>query len=153
MDPVDEYEEIRLVNSKGETIELNSDQLMYLAQLCNQKAVETGVNGQEREAPTKEMIEMLKQLNIGQGLTQAQQEELEAIVTGGLPVDAKRGKKLFKDNMVENSVEFKGLGTLHTEGRAINYAPQDNKLNFSSRPQNVQKEDYMQANPEFGYFS
>jgi hypothetical protein len=31
MDPVDEYEEIRLVNSKGETIELNSDQLMYLA--------------------------------------------------------------------------------------------------------------------------
>lgn len=55
--------------------------------------------------------------------------------------------------MTENSIEFKGLGTLHKDGRAMEYAPHDNKMTFSSRPQNVQKQDYMEVNPEFGYFS
>ena len=40
MPSIDEYEEIRLVNSKGETIDLNQDQLLYLARLCNERAAE-----------------------------------------------------------------------------------------------------------------
>lgn len=93
----------------------------------------------------------MRQLQIGEGLTKAQQEELEAMIVGGLQGDAaKRGKKLFKDNMTENSIEFKGLGTLHKDGRAMDYAPQDTRLMFSSRPQHVQNED---TNREFGYFS
>ena len=52
MPSIDEYEEIRLVNSKGETIELNKDQLLYLAKLCNEKAEQTGDGDgvDEREA-------------------------------------------------------------------------------------------------------
>ena len=40
MEPIDEYEEIRLVNATGDTIELNKDQLLYLAKLCRDKADE-----------------------------------------------------------------------------------------------------------------
>lgn len=49
MEPIDEYEEIRLVNSKGETIELNKDQLLYLAKLCRDKAEETENATEERD--------------------------------------------------------------------------------------------------------
>lgn len=38
---------------------------------------------------------------------------------GGVSIKPKAGKKFFKENMVENSDDFKNLGTLHKEGRAI----------------------------------
>lgn len=97
---------------------------------------------------------MLKQLNVGDGLTKEQQEELENIANGEVAIQAKRGKKLFRDNMAENSDEFKQLGTLHRDGRVINYYPQDAKANFSSKPQNVRTEDFVpEYHPDFGYFS
>lgn len=143
---IDEYEEIRLVNAKGETIELNHDQLLYLANLCKEKAAEAGgMFNQERDVSDmtqKELgYEMLKQMKIGEGLTKEQQYELENIASGGVTVEAKQGKKLFRDNMAENSDEFKQLGTLHRDGRAINYFPQETKANFSSRPQNIKADD------------
>lgn len=57
MPSIDEYEEIRLVNANGETIELNPDQLIYLAKLCHHRAAEAenlnsnenNKDGQERD--------------------------------------------------------------------------------------------------------
>jgi len=71
---------------------------------------------------------------------------------GGVTIKPKQGKKLFTDNMVENSEDFKQLGTLHREQRQVQYFPQEARINFSSRPQNM-KEDFMEVNPELGYFS
>jgi len=53
MAPIDEYEEIRLVNSKGEVVELNEEQLLYLAKLCKEKAAEVTKNadGSQNAAP------------------------------------------------------------------------------------------------------
>lgn len=49
MPSIDEYEEIRLVNSKGETIELNQEQLLYLANLCKEKANEVAQNSDNNQ--------------------------------------------------------------------------------------------------------
>jgi len=43
---------------------------------------------------------------VGEGLTQEQREELEALAIGGVS-QPKQGKKLFKVNMAGNSDEFK----------------------------------------------
>lgn len=72
MPSIDEYEEIRLVNAKGETIELNQEQLLYLAKLCNEKAALAGrEQGRDAQDMTQKEIgyEMLKALNLGDGLT------------------------------------------------------------------------------------
>jgi len=66
---------------------------------------------------------MLKQMKLGEGLSQQQREELEKFALGGIKIEAKRGKRLYRDNMAENSEEFKQLGTLHRENRHLNYPP------------------------------
>ena len=75
---IDEYEEIRLVNSKGETVELNSDQLLYLAKLCSEKAGDIGGDQLAEQAlggMTRGEIghEMLKRMGLGGGLSKEQQ--------------------------------------------------------------------------------
>jgi hypothetical protein len=44
-------------------------------------------------------------------------------------------KKMFQFNMHSNSDEFKNLGNLHRERRVVEFFPQDDKMNFSTKPQ------------------
>jgi hypothetical protein len=43
-------------------------------------------------------------------------------------------KKMFKFNYHMNSEEFKDLGNLHRERRILDFLPQDEKIDFSSKP-------------------
>lgn len=44
-------------------------------------------------------------------------------------------KKMFSFNYHSNSDEYKNLGNLHKDKRVMEYYPQDDKLEFSTRPQ------------------
>jgi DUF438 domain-containing protein len=76
--------------------------------------------------------------------------ELE-LAMGGIDVGDKRGKRLYKNNMAENSEAFKQLGNLHRERRQVEYFPQDDKANFSSKPQIISGKDFDTEGS--GYFS
>lgn len=67
--------------------------------------------------------EMLKKMKLGEGLSKEQQEMLEKMASGGIDIETRGGKKLFRDNMAENSNDFKQLGTLHREQRSLEYVP------------------------------
>ena len=47
---------------------------------------------------------------------------------------------MFQFNYHSNSDEYKNLGNLHRDKRVIEYFPQDDKLEFSTRPQIMGKE-------------
>ena len=49
-------------------------------------------------------------------------------------------KKMFSFNYHSNSDEYKNLGNLHKDKRVVEYFPQDDKLEFSTRPQIMGRE-------------
>mmetsp|Transcript_24630 Transcript_24630/g.38273 ORF Transcript_24630/g.38273 Transcript_24630/m.38273 type:complete len:99 (+) Transcript_24630:832-1128(+) len=51
-------------------------------------------------------------------------------------------KKMFSFNYHSNSEDYKNLGNLHREKRVVEYFPQDDKLEFSTKPQILGKEQY-----------
>ena len=63
---------------------------------------------------------------------------------GQIPYQSKTidrtNKKMFQFNYHSNSDEYKNLGNLHKDKRVIEYFPQDDKLEFSTRPQIMGKE-------------
>lgn len=50
-------------------------------------------------------------------------------------------KKMFSFNYHSNSEEYKNLGNLHREKRVVEYFPQDDKLEFSTKPQILGKQE------------
>ena len=50
-------------------------------------------------------------------------------------------KKMFSFNYHSNSDEYKNLGNLHREKRVVEYFPQDDKLEFSTKPQILGKQE------------
>ena len=44
-------------------------------------------------------------------------------------------KRLYSFNQHSNSDEYKNLGTLHKDKRVVEYYPQDERLEFSTKPQ------------------
>ena len=63
---------------------------------------------------------------------------------GQIPFQSKTldrtNKKMFQFNYHSNSDEYKNLGNLHKDKRVIEYFPQDDKLEFSTRPQIMGRE-------------
>lgn len=87
------------------------------------------------------MNELLQRLNIGEGLTQEQLDQINQIAGLDGTAFLRRGKKLFKANMAENSEEFKQLGNLHKDQRQADYYPQDDSRHFGSKPRGFTKQD------------
>ena len=58
---------------------------------------------------------------------------------------------MYEFNYHSNSDEYKNLGNLHKDKRVIEYFPQDEKLEFSTRPQIMGKEKTTQ--PAYDYES
>tara|TARA_B110000503_G_C7021586_1_gene360015 strand:+ start:232 stop:648 length:417 start_codon:yes stop_codon:yes gene_type:complete len=50
-------------------------------------------------------------------------------------------KRLYSFNQHSNSDEYKNLGTLHKDKRVVEYYPQDDKQEFSTKPQILGKSD------------
>ena len=50
-------------------------------------------------------------------------------------------KKMFSFNYHANSEEYKNLGNLHKDKRVMEYYPQDDRLEFSTKPQILGKPD------------
>ena len=78
-------------------------------------------------------------------------DEWADIVHGGI-ADPKNKKKLFPKSMAQNSDEFKMLGNLHKVNRVVDYYPQDERAEFSTKPQNFSgKLEY--EDEDSGYFT
>jgi hypothetical protein len=54
--------------------------------------------------------------------------------------EAVNKKRMFSFNYHDNSDDYKNLGTLHRENRTVDYFPQDEKHDFSTKPQILGKE-------------
>ena len=52
----------------------------------------------------------------------------------------KTNKRQYSFNYHDNSDDFKNLGQLHKQNRTVDYFPQDEKQDFSSKPQILGKE-------------
>jgi hypothetical protein len=50
-------------------------------------------------------------------------------------------KKMYAFNQFSNSDEYKNLGNLHKDKRVVEYFPQDDRLEFSTKPQILGKPD------------
>lgn len=60
-------------------------------------------------------------------------------------------KRLYSFNQHSNSDEYKNLGTLHKDKRVVEYYPQDERLEFSTKPQIMGKQPSVQSAPSDGY--
>ena len=52
----------------------------------------------------------------------------------------KTNKRMYSFNYHDNSDDYKNLGQLHMDNRTVDYYPQDEKVDFSSKPQILGKE-------------
>ena len=118
---------------------MNEEQLRYLQSLAR-KQVEDARGVNDSDLKNKEEVnELLQRLNIGEGLTQEQLDQINQIAGLDGTAFLRRGKKLFKANMAENSEEFKQLGNLHKDQRQADYYPQDDSRHFGSKPRGFTK--------------
>lgn len=53
-------------------------------------------------------------------------------------------KRMYQFNYHANSEDYKNLGTLHREKRTVDYYPQDQKQDFSTKPQILGKDQIPQ---------
>ena len=60
-------------------------------------------------------------------------------------------KRLYSFNQHSNSDEYKNLGTLHKDKRVVEYYPQDERLEFSTRPQIMGKPNATGSDSKSGY--
>lgn len=60
-------------------------------------------------------------------------------------------KRLYSFNQHSNSDEYKNLGTLHRDKRVVEYYPQDERLDFSTKPQIMGKSQQGAGGSEYDY--
>ena len=149
LENINEEDEFLLIDKSGNAYDLNKDQLSYLKSLSGcgseankDKADVIGKKGAKLEDIDEEQIpvdldyEVLNNLNPVE-LNKILDENKEEMMAG----EAKQkrlltNKKLFEKTSHHNSEDFKELGNLHKDQRAVEYFPGDDRHSFESKPIN-----------------
>lgn len=98
-----------------------------------QEETPAGAEEPAPEVPPDVDYQLLQNLNPVE-LNKILDDNKETSTAGALRTQLLSKKKLYGDTMFQNSDEFKALGNLHKDNRVIDYYPQDDKGNFSTRP-------------------
>lgn len=121
-----------MFDEEGNPIELTQEQIRLIESLDKQK--------KESEL-TAEQEKMLKSINL-EDLQNIDLKQINNLLDSNgvqIPFQSKTidrtNKRMYSFNYHANSDEYKNLGNLHKEKRVIEYFPQDDKLEFSTRPQ------------------
>ena len=135
---------LKLVDKDGKTIELSAEQLLLLEELSQQQSL---------SELTERQKTLLKSINFDD-LQNLDPEYINEILDqSGMQIPYKSktidrtNKRMYSFNYHQNSDDYKNLGTLHKDKRTVDYFPQDQKQDFSTKPQilgtgDVVPEDY-----------
>ena len=121
---------LNLIDKKtGKTIQLTAEHLILLEQLSRQN---------DLSQLTEEQQDLLASIDFDelQNLDPAQISAIleQSGIAGQSTGDPKNKKRMFSFNYHDNSDDYKNLGTLHRENRTVDYFPQDEKQDFSTKP-------------------
>jgi hypothetical protein len=147
LENINEEDEFLLIDKSGNAYDLNKDQLSYLKSLsgCGSEA-----NKDKIEHAKKERLEDIDEEQIPvdldfEVLNNLNPVELNKILDDNkeemMGVDPKHKsllthKKQYLKTNAHNSEDFKELGNLHKDQRAVEYFPGEDRHAFESKPQN-----------------